>query len=327
MVLVHGEHDGFADVASRVALRFFQKRLAHDAIAGGRENFPFKVFDFEIFLLLVDDDRPAGFIQRLRGDVGTEINDFWQAQKRAFRVFHRVNDVVTERGKARFAAEIIVGVAEQTDFKGFRIFLFKLLDVDVFQIRPRRGGQADARGLEKLNDFAGIAVNRAVRLVVHDEIKMERREFLAVTAVHHERLQRGHHDRRAKQFAWPAAGGFVEDGLVFREHDVEIFKRLLGEFNAVNDEKHALGIARWQKTADERGAQERLACAGRHFQKKFAHGLFVKQPRNGVHRVNLITADSQVRAEFFEIVGRDDFAAKRTRRLKIFQTEPFQVFA
>src|ERR1035441_8186527 len=33
---------------------------------------------------------------------------------------------------SRFAAEIIVGVAEQTNFKGFGIFLLKLLDVDVF---------------------------------------------------------------------------------------------------------------------------------------------------------------------------------------------------
>ena len=98
--------------------------------------------------------------------------------------------------------------------------------------------------LKELNDFAGIAVNRAVRLVVHHEIKMERREFLAVTAVNHERLQRRHHDARAKQFARPAARGFVKDGLVFREHDVEIFQRLLGEFDAVNDEKHALGVAR-----------------------------------------------------------------------------------
>lgn len=183
MVLIHGKHDGLADFSGRVGLRFFQECLAHDTIAGRRENLAFKVFDFEIFLLLIDDDRPAGFIERLGGDVGTNINDFWQAKKRALRVFHRINNVVTESGEAGFAAEIIVGVTKQTQFQGFRIFLFKFLDVDVFQIRPRRGGQADARGLEKLNDLAGVTVNRAVRLVVNNEVKMERCKFLAITAV------------------------------------------------------------------------------------------------------------------------------------------------
>src|ERR1035437_6688109 len=156
---------------------------------------------------------------------------------------------------------------------------------------------------------------------------MKRREFLAVTAVNHEGLQRRNHDGRAKQFTWPAAGGFVEDRLVFREHDSEIFKRLLGEFDAVNDEKHALGIARYQKTADERGAKERLASASRHFEQEFANGFFVEQPRNRIHCFNLITADDEIRDEFFEVSGGDDFTRQRSRRLKIFKKEPFQILA
>ena len=60
--------------------------------------------------------------------------------------------------------------------------------IDVLQIRLRRGGQADARRLEELHDLAGVAVDRAVRFVVDDEIEIERREFLAVAAVDHERL-------------------------------------------------------------------------------------------------------------------------------------------
>ena len=119
MCLIHGEDDGFAEFPRRVVLRFFQKRFAHDAIARGRENLSFQVLDFEIFLLLVDDNRPAGFIKRLRGDVGAEIKDFRQTQKRAFRVFHRVNDVIAERREAGLAAEIIVGVAEQTASRAF----------------------------------------------------------------------------------------------------------------------------------------------------------------------------------------------------------------
>ena len=123
--LVHGEDDGFAEFAGRVALRFLQERFAHDAVAGGREDLPFKILNLEVLLLLVDDHRPAGFVQRLGGDVGAKVKDLRQAEERAFRVFHRVNDVVAEGREAGLAAEIVVGVAELPGFKRFGVLLLR----------------------------------------------------------------------------------------------------------------------------------------------------------------------------------------------------------
>ena len=44
-----------------------------------------------------------------------------------------------------------------------------------------------------------VAVDRAVRLVVDDEIEVERRELFAVAAVDHQRLNGRNHHRRAEQ--------------------------------------------------------------------------------------------------------------------------------
>jgi hypothetical protein len=60
----------------------------------------------------------------------------------------------------------VVGVAELTGFESFGISLLQLLDIDVFQVRLWRRGEADASGLEELNDFAGIAVDGPMGLVV-----------------------------------------------------------------------------------------------------------------------------------------------------------------
>ena len=92
-------------------------------LRAGVKIFRSKVLDLEILLLLVDDHRPAGFGQRLGGDVRAQIEDLRQAQERAFRVFDRVDDVVAERREARLAAEIIVGVAELAGFQRLRVLL------------------------------------------------------------------------------------------------------------------------------------------------------------------------------------------------------------
>ena len=98
-----------------------RKGLAHDAVAGGRENLPFKVLNLEVLFLLVDDDRPAGFGQGLGGDVGAEVEDLRQAEERAFGVFDGVDDVVAEGREAGLAAEVVVGVAELAGFEGLGV--------------------------------------------------------------------------------------------------------------------------------------------------------------------------------------------------------------
>ena len=122
-----------------------------------------------------------------------------------------------------------------------------------------------------------------MRLVVDDEIEIERRELLAIAAVDHERLDRRHDDGRAEQLARSRRARLVDDGLELRQNDVEILHRLLRQFDAVNDEQHALGVAGQEKAADERGAQQRLAGAGRHFQKKLATALLRRTPCDLIH--------------------------------------------
>ena len=88
------------------------------------------------------------------------------------------------------------------------------------------------------------------------------------------------------------AGGLEDDRLELRQDDGEILHRLLRQFDAVNDEQHALGIARGEKAPDERGAEKRLAGAGRHFEKKLAAAFSVEQPGNLIHGSDLVTAES-----------------------------------
>ena len=117
-----------------------------------------------------------------------------------------------------------------------------MLHVDVLEIGLGRSRQTDARGLEELDDFAGIAIDGTVRLIVDDKVEVERRELLAVAAVGHERLNGGDDHRGAEKFA-RAAGRLVDDRLELRQHDGEVFHGLLRKFNAVHDEQDALGIS------------------------------------------------------------------------------------
>jgi len=74
--------------------------------------------------------------------------------------------------------------------------------------------------LKELHDLAGVAVDGAVRLVVDDEIEVERREFLAIPGIHHQRLDRGDDDRGTEQLACTPRR-FVDDRPEFAENDVE----------------------------------------------------------------------------------------------------------
>jgi hypothetical protein len=48
----------------------------------------------------------------------------------------------------------------------------QLLDVDVLERGLVRGGEPDARGLEELDDLAGIAINGPMGFVVDDQVEV-----------------------------------------------------------------------------------------------------------------------------------------------------------
>ena len=114
--LVHREDDGLADSAGRIFCASFKKASHIRRLRVGRENLSLQVLNLEVFVLLVDDNRPAVFREGLGRDIGAQIENLGQTEKRAFGVFDRVNDVVTVGWKARFAAEIVIGVAKLASF-------------------------------------------------------------------------------------------------------------------------------------------------------------------------------------------------------------------
>ncbi len=243
--------------------------------------------DFEVFLLLVDEDRPAGFGERLGGDVGAEIENLRQAEERAFGVFDGINDVVAKRREAGLAAEVVVGIAELASFERPGVVFGQLLNVDVLQVRFGRGSKPNARGLKELDDFAGVSIDGSVGFIVDDEVEVERRELFAVAAVGHQRLNGGNDDRGTKKFA-RAAGRLIDHRLELRQHDGEVFHGLLRKFDTVHDEQDALGVAADEKAADERGAEQCLASAGSHFEEEFAEAFGIEEPGDLVHRSNLV---------------------------------------
>ncbi len=190
----------------------------------------------------------------------------------------------------------MVSVAKLARFKRLGVFFGELLDVDVLQIRLGRGREADTRCLEELNDFAGVTVDGAVSLVVDDEIEIERRELLTVATIHHQRLNRGDHDRRTEQFA-RATRCLVDDRFELAEDDVEIFQRLFRQFDAVNDKQDALCVSRQQEPTDKRSTEKRLARASSHFEQELPARFVVEPFGDGIHRADLIAANGQVRLE------------------------------
>src|SRR5712692_3822212 len=153
-----------------------------------------------------------------------------------------------------------------------------------------------------------------MRLVVDHQIEVERSEFLAVAAIRHERLYSRHDDGRAEQLS-RAPRGLVDHRLVLAQDNIEFLHRLLCEFDAIYDEKDALGVASHKKPANQRGAEQRFTSTSRHFQKKFAAARVVVALRNLLHSINLIAAQNQIWTESTEIFRADDFRLERPRRL------------
>ena len=122
-----------------------------------------------------------------------------------------------------------------------------------------------------------------MRFVVDDEVEIERRELFAVAAIHHQRLDRRNHHARTEQLTG-AARRLEDHRLVFAQDHIEVLHRLLRQFDAIDDEQHALGVARDEEAANQRRAQQRLARAGRHFQQELALAIPIELRGNLVER-------------------------------------------
>src|SRR5260370_40206286 len=122
-----------------------------------------------------------------------------------------------------------------------------------------------------------------------------------------------------------AASSFENDGAIFAEDNVEILHGLLGEFDAVDDEQDALGVASGEKAANEGSAEKGLACSGGHFEEKFALALSIELLRDFVDGIYLITAKGDFVLEALEVVRANDVGLEWAWRLKVFEAEALEV--
>ena len=97
--LVDREDDGFADASVGSFCASLRNASHMSSIAARREDLPFQVLNLEVLVLLVDDDRPALFRERLGRDVGAHVENLRQTEERTFRVFDCVDDVIAEGGQ------------------------------------------------------------------------------------------------------------------------------------------------------------------------------------------------------------------------------------
>ena len=91
-----------------------------------------------------------------------------------------------------------------------------------------------------------------------------------------------------------AARRLEDHRLELAQDDGEVFHRLLRQLDAIDDEQHALGVARHEEPPDERGAEQRLAGAGRHLEQELALAVLIELRGDLIHRADLIAAQRQV---------------------------------
>src|ERR1035437_955713 len=121
MLLVHRKNDGLSYRSGRVSLRLLEKGFAHELIACRGENLPLQVLNFKAFILLVDNNRPTLLRKSLGGDVRSYVENFWQAEKRPFRIFYGVDNVVPEGRQTRLASEVVIGVTKLPRFESLGV--------------------------------------------------------------------------------------------------------------------------------------------------------------------------------------------------------------
>ena len=144
------------------------------------------------------------------------------------------------------------------------------------QVIARRGGQAELVADEVVEDGAGVAADGAVRLIGDDEVEVCRRKEGLVFIVEQQRLHGGYDDMGAAPVGTP----------LLVNHGVEVIGQvgdegtpggLVLQFQPVDQEENAGGVAGTQKQLDDRGGDQGLAGAGGHLEQEpvaaLPHGL------------------------------------------------------
>ena len=246
VVLADGEDDGLADLAADgIAQGVFQERLAEELVGGvGEERFSnsrcLKASFWSSPSSSVKVDDEALFGKQLGGDLGAGVHHGGVDQE---AVLHAVQQGVAEGGLARPRSRRCgryraAGGARAS--RGSLVVGFVL--VEVLEVVPRRGGEAELVADEVVEDGAGVAADGAVRFVGDHEVEIGGRKELLVLVVEQQRLNGGDDDFRV---APVVAVLFVDDGLEVVGSRAD--ERLLGlvlEFQAVHQEEDAAGRCR-----------------------------------------------------------------------------------
>ena len=248
VVLADREDDRLADFsAHRVAQRVFEEGLAQKLVGGLGEEALLEFALLEGFLLVFagvvgEGDDEAFLGQQFRGDVGARVDHRRIDQ---IALFDAVEQGVAESRLTVLAAEGAIGVEQQSSLGLARIARAGLRAVEAAQVIARGGGEAELVADKVVEDRACVAADRAVRFIGDDEIKIGRRKELLILVVEQQRLHGGDDDLGTAPFV---AVFLVDDSTeVGRKQWHQRFSRLLFEFEAVDEEQHALCVARAQE--------------------------------------------------------------------------------
>ena len=197
-----------------------------------------------------------------------------------------VEQRVAEGGLPALASEGAVGVEQQPSlgFAGVAHVPSSVLGAS--QVVARRGRQAELVADEVVEDGAGVAADGAVRLIGDDEVEVCRRKKRLVFIVEQQRLHGGYDDMGAAPVGTP----------LLVNHGVEVIGQaraespvsgLFFQFQAVDQEEDAGGVAGTQKQFDDRGCNQGLAGAGGHLEQEPVAAL-LHSPLQGVNDAKLV---------------------------------------
>ena len=166
-----------------------------------------------------------------------------------------------------------------------------------FQIVAGGRSQTELVAHEEFEYCAGVAANRAVRLVGDHQIEVRGREEPLVLVVEQQGLDGGDDDLGTPPVI---AVLFVDDRVkVRRQQRVKDLVSLVFQFQPVHQKKDATRIAGAKEQLDDRGGGERLAGSGGHLEQKTVASVF-HRPLQGVDRLELVGAQEA------QLVGLDE---------------------
>ena len=145
--------------------------------------------------------------------------------------------------------------------------MLRVCSVYSLEIIFRRRGEPEFCADEILEDCAIIATDRPVRFVADDQLKIRRRKLGEESVAGGKALDCGHDHLRLFPFL---AFLFVDHGLdsVVREVSLKIPPSLSFQLQSIDEKQDASRVFSAEIKLRDRGAQQRLARAGRHFKKE-----------------------------------------------------------